>query len=151
MRVRTKSSCDTAAAYDNDKRQEVFPRPIHQPGLLSSRTIRLTPCMDLPLSSPHSSAAHKYPRCPSRSKRMEKKSLRRAAGNKQRSAHERWPKEPASPNCVTAIFEDFSACEADSNSSVSPFDHHDPLKNPSKAGTSASPAGSNRREIAGLS
>jgi hypothetical protein len=52
---------------------------------------------------------------------MEQKSLRRAAGNKQRSGNERWPKVPASPNCVTAIFEDSSACEANSNSSVSPL------------------------------
>jgi hypothetical protein len=35
--------------------------------------------MDLPLSSPHSSAAHKYPRCPSRSKRTEQWNRRACA------------------------------------------------------------------------
>jgi hypothetical protein len=71
-----------------------------------SRAIGLTSCRDLSLSRLIQRGAQ-IPQCPSRSKEMEKKSLRRAAGNKQRSDHERWPKEPANPNCVTPFSKTF--------------------------------------------
>jgi len=119
--------------------------------LLSSRSIGLTSCRDLSLSSPHP-ARRTNPLASFSINQKKWKRRARAARpvNEQRSDHMRWPKEPPNPNCVTAIFEDFAACGAYSNSAMSPFDHHDPPKNQDKAATAESPAYPNRCELEGI-
>jgi hypothetical protein len=79
---------------------------------------------------------------------MERKSLRRAACDKQRFDHERWPEARASSNCETAIFEDSSALRQIRTRPCLPSTITTRLRNPSKAGTAESPADSESPQIA---